>query len=64
MDQPSSYIGFSKPPEIDELIDALINDPPDIRWRVVRTLLRIEDQAKLTEIPVAPARPVRPIRCT
>ena len=50
MEQHSSYIGFSKPPEIDELIDALINNPPDIRWRVVRTLLRIEDQAKLTEI--------------
>ncbi|HIJ56849.1 MAG TPA: amidohydrolase family protein [Deltaproteobacteria bacterium] len=50
MEQHSSYIGFSKPPEIDELIDALIDDPPDIRWRVVRTLLRIEDQAKLTEI--------------
>lgn len=50
MEQQSSYIGFSKPPEIDELIDALINDPPDIRWRVVRTLLRIEDLAILTEI--------------
>jgi predicted TIM-barrel fold metal-dependent hydrolase len=49
MEQQSSYIGFSKPPETDELIDALINDPPDIRWRVVRTLLRIEDPAILTQ---------------
>jgi predicted TIM-barrel fold metal-dependent hydrolase len=45
-----SYIGFSKPPTTDDLIDALINDPPDIRWRHVRTILRIEDRATLAHI--------------
>jgi predicted TIM-barrel fold metal-dependent hydrolase len=44
------YIGFSQPPDTDELIDALINDPPDIRWRIVRTILRIEDPARLAQI--------------
>ncbi len=50
MAQQGSYIGFSKPPEPDALIDALIHDPPDIRWSAVRTLLRIEDQAILTNV--------------
>lgn len=50
MQQHGSYIGFAKLPETDDLIDALIHDPPDIRWRVVRTLLRIEDTAMLSEI--------------
>ena len=50
MEQPSSYIGFANPSEIGELIDALIQDPPDIRWRIVRKLLRIEDRPTLAEI--------------
>jgi predicted TIM-barrel fold metal-dependent hydrolase len=50
MEQHGSYIGFSKAPQSDELIDALINDPPDIRWRIVRTILRIEDLATLAQI--------------
>lgn len=50
MKQHGSYVGFSASPETDELIDALINDPPEIRWRVVRTILRIEDWEKLSKI--------------
>ncbi|MEJ2641993.1 MAG: amidohydrolase family protein, partial [Desulfosarcinaceae bacterium] len=32
------------------MVDALINDPPDIRWRIVRTILRIEEQETLGRI--------------
>jgi uncharacterized protein len=45
-----SYIGFGELPDKDELFEALINDPPEIRWRVVRTLLRIEDPAHLAAV--------------
>jgi predicted TIM-barrel fold metal-dependent hydrolase len=50
MEQHGSYIGFPEPPETGELIDALINDPPQVRWRVVRTILRIEDGTTLAKI--------------
>lgn len=50
MKQRGSYIGFPEPHETGALIDALINDPPEIRWRVVRTILRIEDGAALAHI--------------
>ena len=44
MKQHGPYFGFSIQPETDELIDALINDLhlPEIRWQVVRTILRSE----------------------
>ena len=45
----SSYLGFSELPADDHIIDALINDPPDVRWRWVRALLRIEDAERLAE---------------
>jgi predicted TIM-barrel fold metal-dependent hydrolase len=45
-----SYIGFGELPDKDELFEALINDPPEIRWRVVRTLLRIEDPERLAAV--------------
>ena len=44
-----SYLGFSELPADDDIIDALINDPPDVRWRWVRALLRIEDAGRLAE---------------
>ncbi len=50
MEQHGSYIGFPEPPETGELIDALINDPPQVRWRVIRTILRIEDGTALAQI--------------
>jgi uncharacterized protein len=50
IEQHHSYIGFSRTPEADQLIDALIYDPPDIRWRIVRAILRIEDRAKFAQI--------------
>lgn len=44
MKESSSYIGFPPLPDKDEIVQALVHDPPDTRWRVVRTLFRIEDQ--------------------
>ena len=45
----TSYLGFPKLPGDDEIIDALIEDPPEVRWRWVRSLLRIEDAGRLAE---------------
>ena len=50
MNRDGSYIGFGELPAKDELFEALINDPPEIRWRVVRTLLRIEDPEQLAAV--------------
>jgi predicted TIM-barrel fold metal-dependent hydrolase len=45
--QTSSYIGFPAVPETDTLVDSLMNDPPEVRWRWVRAMLRIEDPQQL-----------------
>jgi hypothetical protein len=37
----NSSIGFPPVPEIEELVDALVNDPPEVRWRALRVLLRV-----------------------
>jgi predicted TIM-barrel fold metal-dependent hydrolase len=50
MNTHGSYIGFGELPDKDELFEALINDPPEIRWRIVRTLLRIEDPDQLAAV--------------
>ncbi len=43
--QPSkSYIGFPPLPQKQDIVDALLNDPPEIRWRIVRQLFRIENR--------------------
>ena len=43
--QPSeSYIGFPPLPDQADIVTALLNDPPDVRWRVVRQLFRIKDR--------------------
>ena len=46
----TSYLGFPDPPADEEIIDALIDDPPEVRWRCVRVLLRIENAERLAEI--------------
>jgi predicted TIM-barrel fold metal-dependent hydrolase len=38
-----SYTGFPPLPDRDQIVDALVNDPPDVRWRVIRDLFRIND---------------------
>jgi predicted TIM-barrel fold metal-dependent hydrolase len=45
----TSYLGFPELPPDDDIIHALIHDPPDVRWRWVRALLRIEDAPRLTQ---------------
>ena len=45
----SSYLGFPELPADDDIIGALIHDPPEVRWRWVRALLRIEDAHRLAE---------------
>lgn len=47
MTQPASYFGFPALPPRQEVIDALIHDPPDIRWRWIRAMLRVEDPREL-----------------
>lgn len=50
LEEHPSYFGFDAVPSAKELIDALIHDPPDVRWRIVRTILRIKSRSKLGEI--------------
>lgn len=35
---------------MNDLVHALANDPPEINWRVVRDLLRLEDREKIQEL--------------
>jgi len=50
MKSQTSYFGFPELPEVDEILESLIDDPPDIRWRWVRALLRIENEQQLVDI--------------
>jgi uncharacterized protein len=43
MREKDCYSGFAPLPDPDAIVDALLNDPPQVRWRVVRQLFRIED---------------------
>jgi len=44
MKAKESYIGFPPLPDTDQIVDALIHDPPDRRWRIVRDLFRVDPQ--------------------
>lgn len=43
MRQREIYIGFPPLPDKDAIVEALLNDPPEVRWRTVRQLFRIRD---------------------
>ena len=43
MQQQAIYVDFPPLPDKDAVVDALINDPPQVRWRVVRQLFQIAD---------------------
>jgi len=45
-----SYIGFPPLPEVDDIVEALVNDPPERRWRVIRDLFRIDDPKASQEL--------------
>lgn len=42
MQTSDSYIGFPPLPDRPDIVTALLNDPPDVRWRLVRQLFRIK----------------------
>lgn len=42
MQTNDSYIGFPQLPKKTAIIDALLNDPPEMGWRTVRQLFRIQ----------------------
>lgn len=44
MQTSESYIGFPPLPDQRDIVSALLNDPPDVRWRLVRQLFRIKKQ--------------------
>ena len=44
MQTNKSYIGFPPLSDPSDIVTALLNDPPDVRWRVVRQLFRIEER--------------------
>ncbi|MBI5248195.1 MAG: amidohydrolase [Desulfomonile tiedjei] len=44
MKAKESYIGFPPLPDADQIVEALVHDPPDRRWKVVRDLFRIDPQ--------------------
>ena len=43
MQQQEIYIDFPPLPDKQAIVDALLNDPPDMRWRIVRQLFQIKD---------------------
>ncbi|MCF8126912.1 MAG: amidohydrolase family protein [Deltaproteobacteria bacterium] len=38
------YVGFPPLSDPSDIVQALLNDPPDVRWRVVRQLFRIDER--------------------
>lgn len=44
MQQQEIYIGFPPLPDKDAIVEALLNDPTEVRWRTVRQLFRIHDR--------------------
>ena len=45
MQQIERYIDFPPLPEKETIIEALLNDPPETRWRMVRQLFQIKNTA-------------------
>lgn len=43
MQQQAIYVGFPPLPDKDAIVAALVNDSPQVRWRVVRQLFQIDD---------------------
>jgi hypothetical protein len=47
MQTSESYIGFPPLPDQPDMVTALLNVPPDVRWRLVRQLFRIKKQQEI-----------------
>ncbi len=50
MERKEVYIGFPPLAEKSSIVEALLTDPPGIRWRVVRELFHIKEQTDRQEI--------------
>lgn len=50
MRQQEIYIGFPPLPDKDAIVEALLNDPPEVRWRTVRRLFQIRDVQDLEDL--------------
>jgi predicted TIM-barrel fold metal-dependent hydrolase len=45
-----SYLGFPPLPDQAEMVRALVHDPPEVRWRQVRALFRLEEEKDRQEM--------------
>ncbi|MGA8833965.1 MAG: amidohydrolase family protein [Desulfomonilaceae bacterium] len=43
MIQKNHYIGFAPLADLDQMLDALVHDPPDFRWGLIRNVCRLGD---------------------
>ncbi len=50
MRESTAYVGFPPLPDQETLVHALVYDPPEIRWRVVRQLFRLADAAERQDL--------------
>jgi predicted TIM-barrel fold metal-dependent hydrolase len=50
MQTSESYIGFPPLPDKSDIVSALLTDPPNAHWRVVRTLFRIKNKRDREDI--------------
>ena len=48
--QGDAFIGFPPLPDQDLLVEALLEDPPERRWRIVRDLARIDDSGRRRDL--------------
>ncbi len=49
MKENASYVGFAPLPAKEQILEALVHDPPDVRWRMVRNLFRIDSASHRQE---------------
>jgi predicted TIM-barrel fold metal-dependent hydrolase len=50
MQRQDAYVGFGPLAEKSEIVDRLLNDPPEMRWRMVRELFHIKDASDREEL--------------
>jgi predicted TIM-barrel fold metal-dependent hydrolase len=50
MKAKESYVGFPPLADVDHIVEALVHDPPDRRWREVRDLFRVADPKDTEEL--------------
>jgi len=48
--ESNAYVGFPPLPSKDDIVQALVNDPPERRWRMVRQLFRLAEPADRQEL--------------